>query len=543
MPISGSNRKLYVESSHQRPSTEVTKMPADMVLISATVVTMNKLRTRAQAIAIKNGKISEVGDNDDVKRLVGQDTKVIDLIGKTIVPGLIDAHAHMMALVNPFPWLDLRGVSSIKEIQEQLHAKIQEVGKGKWILGRGWDQDRLKERRYPTRWDLDKASRDNPVLLSRICGHVGVANSNALKIARIDEKTALRMDELVERDLQTGEPTGILLEKARDIVWNLPKPSEEDLLHACSLAFAEAAKVGLTSVHWFAYEPDEIKALETLRKKGEIPVRVYVVGHVDYFDKLLDRKFKHPFLMFRCIKILADGSLGARTAALKKPYSDDPSTRGILNYGMAELKTLIRKVDKAGYQASVHVIGDLAMAETLKAFKKTLSRDDIRNHRHRIEHASVLNPALIKCISELGLLVCVQPHFVVSDFWIENRLGSKRARWTYPFKSLMRRDILLAGSSDAPAEELNPILGIWAAVARKSFPQERLSVEEALKLYTINAACMSFEENVKGSLEIGKFADLTVLSDNPLEVEPDKIKDIKVEMTIVGGKIVYSAES
>lgn len=515
-------------------------MPGDMILTGATVVTMDKLRPRAEAIAIRKGRIIAVGDNAAVKRFVGQDTKAIDLNGKTVVPGLIDAHAHMMALVNPLPWLDLRDVSSIREIQKLLSAKVQEVGKGKWILGRGWDQERLIERRYPTRWDLDKVSSDNPVLLSRICGHVGVANRRALEAAGISKKTRIAMDELVEKDPLTGEPTGILLEKARDEVWNLPRPSEEERLRACKSALMDAAKVGLTTVHWFAYDPSEIQALRTLNKRGEIPVRVYIVGHVDYFDRLLDRKFEHEFLTLRCVKILADGSLGARTAALKKPYADDPSTRGILNYSIAELKTLIEKADKADFQVSVHVIGDLAAAETLRAFQETLGNDVIIRHRHRIEHASVLDPNLIELVGNLGLLVCVQPHFVVSDFWLSERLGPRRARWAYPFRSLMKRGILLAGSSDAPAEQLNPLLGIWAAVTRKSFPQERLSVEEALKLYTINAAYVSFEENAKGSIEIGKLADLTVLSDNPLEGQPDKIKDIKVEMTIVGGNVVYT---
>ena len=517
-------------------------MPADMVLIHGTVVTMDKLKPRAQAIAIANGKISEVGDDADVNRMVGQYTKVIDLKGKTVLPGLIDAHAHMMALANPFPWLDLRGVSSIREIQKQLGVKIQDVGKGKWILGRGWEQDRLRERRYPTRWDLDMVSPDNPVLLSRICGHVGVANSRALEAARINKKTASAIDDLIQKDTQTGEPTGILLEGALDVVWKSPKPSEEDMLHACRSALDEAAKVGLTSVHWFAYEPNEIRALRTLNKRREITVRVYLAGHVDYFDKLLGKRFEDEFLTLRCIKILADGSLGARTAALEKPYADDPSTKGILNYTLPELKTLIRKVDEAGFQVAVHIIGDLAAEETLKAFEETLSKDVIVKHRHRVEHASVLNPDLIERIGRLRLSVCVQPHFVVSDSWIGDRLGSKRARWTYPFKSLMKSGILLAGSSDSPAEPLNPLLGIWAAAARQAFPQERLSVEEALELYTIGAAYMSFEEDVKGSIEIGKFADLTVLSNNPMETQPGKIKDIKVEMTIVGGRIVYLAE-
>jgi len=511
-----------------------------MVLIDANVITMKKQKPIAQAVAIKNGEIIEVGTNDRIKRLVGRNTKIIDLHGKTVVPGLIDAHAHMIELVNPFPWLDLRGVSSINEIQRKLKAKVQETEKAKWILGRGWDQDHLKEKRYPTRSDVDKVSPHNPVLLNRVCGHIGVANSIALRIAKINRETATSWGELIDKDPKTGEPTGLLREKAMDMVWNLPEPSNEELLKACSLACMEAVKAGLTSVHWFAYKPNEIYALQTLRKKNQLPLRVHLVVPVEYFDKIRNRGFGNPFLKLECVKICADGSLGARTAALREPYADAPSTKGILYHSLDELKMLIKAADEAGFQVAVHAIGDSAITEVLEAFKKALGEATIRKRRHRVEHVSVLNPRLIERIKSLGLLICIQPHFVVSDFWISNRLGHERARWTYAFNSLLKHGIPVAGSSDAPVEPISPLLGIWAAVARESFPEERISVEEALEAYTINAAYMSFEENVKGSIEMGKFADLTVLSQNPSKIETEKIRDIRVEMTIVGGKIVYS---
>jgi len=514
-------------------------MNADMVLINANVITMSKEETKAQGVAIKNGKIIEVGANTHVKRLVGRSTKIIDLHGKTVVPGFIDAHAHMFALAHPFPWLDLRGVSSIREIQRRLQVKVQETEMGKWILGRGWDQDRLREKRFPTRWDLDKVAPDNPVLLNRVCGHMGVANSKALEIAEIDKKTAVSWGELIDKDPQTGEPTGVLREKANDMVWNLPEPSEKELLKACSLACGKAVEAGLTSVHWFAYKPNEIYALQKLKERNQLPLRVNLVVPIEDFDSFKDKKLNDPFLKLGCVKIFADGSLGARTAALKEPYTDEPSTRGTLNHSPDELKTMIKTCDSAGFQVAIHAIGDLAVGETLKAFK-ALSTADIRDHRHRLEHVSVLNPRLIEQIRALDLLVCIQPHFSVSDFWVCDRLGQERARWTYPFKSLLKSGIRVAASSDAPAEPLSPLLGIWAAVMRKTFPEERISMEEALEAYTINAAYLSFEENVKGSIEVGKFADLTVLSHNPFEVRPERIRDIRVEMTIVGGRAVYS---
>jgi len=517
-------------------------MQADMVLIGANLITMNKKKPRAQAVAIKDGKFIEVGTNDKVKGLVGKKTEIIDLYGKTVVPGFIDVHTHMIELRHPLPWLELRSVSSIKEIQRKLQAKVQAMGKGTWILGRGWDQDRLKEKRYPTRWDLDKVSLANPVVLSRVCGHVSVANSRALEIAKIGKETAKSWGELVDKDLKTGEPTGILCGKANDMIWSLPKPSHEEMLKACRLACKEAVKAGLTSVHWFAYQSNETRALHQLRKRNQLPLRVYLVIPIDCLDDFRKRLVSDdPFLKLGCAKILADGSLGARTAALQEPYTDDPTTKGVLNYSLNELKSMLKAADEAGFQIAIHAIGDLAISETLKAFRETLDKTVIKKRRHRVEHASVLNPDLIEQIRALGLDVSIQPHFVVSDFWVGNRLGLERARWTYPFKSLIKSGIRVAASSDAPVEPISPILGIWAAVARESFPQERITVEEALGAYTINAAYLSFEEKGKGSIEAGKYADLTVLSHNPFEVKPEKIKDIRVEMTIVGGRVVYSA--
>lgn len=518
------------------------KIHADMILMDANIVTMNERQPQAQAVAINDGKIIDVGSNSKIRRLAGNNTRTIDLRGKTVLPGLIDAHAHMISLGHPFPWLELRGVSSIKEIQRKLKIKAQETEKGKWILGRGWDQDRLREKRYPTRWDLDKVSPNNPVLLNRVCGHIGVANSRALEVANIDKEAAPSWGELVDRDPTTGESTGILRENAMDIVWNMPEPSEEDLLKACHTACMEAVKAGLTSVHWFASKPNEIRALQQLRKRNKLSLRVYLVVPMEYFETFKNQRFSEPFLKLNCVKIFTDGSLGARTAALQEPYADDPATKGVLSHSLDELKTMIKSANDAGFQVAVHAIGDAAIDETLKAFNQALDKAVVKERRHRIEHVSVLNPHLIKQIKALGLSACVQPHFVISDFWVPNRLGQKRARWMYPFKTLIEKGILVAASSDTPAEPINPFLGIWAAVARKSFPQERISVQQALKTYTVNAAYLSFEENAKGSIEVGKFADFTVVSRSPLKIEPEKIREIKVVMTIVDGKIVYSGK-
>lgn len=520
-------------------------MSADVVLIHGNIVTMNPSQPLAQAVAIRSGVVAEVGTNIQVERWIGRDTKVVDLSGKTVVPGLIDTHVHMAGFGRSLTWISLGAVKSIKEMQRQLHERVQETPEGNWILGRGWDQDRFKERRYPTRWDLDMVSPLNPVVFNRVCGHISVANSKALEFANITKETLPPPSGQIDRDPETGEPTGILREAAKDIVWNiLPEPSEEELTKACALACEKAVEAGLTSVHWLVYKPIEIRVLQRLREQGKLPLRAYIIIPMEFLSCLSDAGLSTGFgdhtLRLGGVKILADGSLGARTAALNEPYNDEPSTKGILCCSQEELYEMIVEAQKAGFQVCVHAIGDGAVSTVLNAFEKALKDFHKKMHRHRMEHASVLNKQLVERLRKLGLIVCVQPHFVISDFWVGARLGAGRARWTYPFKTLIKDGVLLAGGSDCPVEPISPLFGIYALVARESFPQERVTVEEALRVYTVNAAYASFEEDVKGSIETGKLADFTVLSQNPLAIKPERIKDIKVEMTMVGGKIVYS---
>jgi len=518
---------------------------ADTVLIHGNIVTMNPSQPTAQAVALKEGLIVEVGTNNKVQKWIDERTRIVDLNGKTVVPGLIDTHVHMADFGFSLFRIDLRGVESIKEIQRLLQMRVQETPKEMWIIGRGWDQERLKEKRYPTRWDLDKVTPNNPVILTRVCGHIGVANSRALEIAGISKETTMSIKGQIDTDPKTGEITGIVREAAHDLVWKaLPEPSEKELSKACTLACEKAVDAGLTSVHWLVDNPMEISILQRLRQQGKLLLRVYLIIPIEslntYADAGLSTSFSDHALRLGGVKILADGSLGARTAALNKPYNDEPSTMGILCYSEKQLHEMIVKAEKTGFQVCIHAIGDRALSTVLKAFEKAYKDLPKKMRRHRIEHASVLNRQLVKRLRKLSLIVCIQPHFVVSDFWVESRLGPERAKWTHPFKTLIKNGILLAGGSDCPVEPINPLLGVYALVAREFLPSERVSVEEALRIYTVNAAYVSFEENVKGSIETGKFADLTVLSHNPLTIKPEKIKDIKVEMTFVGGKMVYS---
>jgi len=324
----------------------------------------------------------------------------------------------------------------------------------------------------------------------------------------------------------------------------LPKPDRETYKKACVLACQNAVKSGLTEVHWLVNSAEEVRVLQTMHSQGKLPLRIYLGIPVKMLDEVtylgLVTGFGNGMLKIGFIKILADGSLGARTAALMKRYSDDPKKRGIMLYSQKRLRGFILKAHTSGLQVGVHAIGDRAIENVIQAIREALEKVPRKDHRHRIEHCSILNAELISEIKELGLIAAVQPHFVVSDTWTVDRVGPDRARWAYPFRTLIEKGIVVTSGSDCPVELINPLLGLWAAVNREDKPGESLTVEEALKTYTINAAHASFGESKKGTIEKGKYADLTILSEDMTKIPRDKICDVSVDMVIVNGKITYS---
>jgi len=518
-----------------------------LVILNANLITLNPKQPKAEAIAIQNGRIIAVGSNKAVRKYIGKKTRMIDAKNKTIIPGFVDCHVHMTGFGQFLHTLNLRNIESVKEMQQKLREYAQKNRAKSWILGGRWDQDRFAEKRYPTRWDLDAAVADNPVFLIRVCGHLGVANSKALQLAGISKETTINSGK-IDLDEASGEPNGILRENALELVWKaIPKPSPKQLEQACISACKKAVEAGLTCVHWIIGSAEEIRIIQNLYINGKLPLRVYLGISVNLLDQLIDlgllTGFGNDMVKIGFVKVFADGSLGARTAALKEPYSDKPETRGIMLYTQRKLNRLVSKAHRAGLQLAVHAIGDHAIETVLKAFENALKKHPRKNHRHRIEHCSVLNPRLIERMKRLGLIASVQPHFTFSDFWVVNRVGEDRARWVYPFKTLMKEGLIVTSGSDCPVEPIDPLFGVWAAVTRESFAEESLTVEEALKTYTLNAAYASFDENKKGTIEVGKFADVTVLSDDLLNIPAEEIKSVKVEMTIVDGKIVYSRSS
>jgi predicted amidohydrolase YtcJ len=518
-------------------------MWADLVLMGGNVLTMCSSQPSAEAVAVKKDRIVQAGTNEEIRRWIGDDTKVIDLQGKTVIPGLTDSHIHVGDFGKFLMWVDLKDADSVEEMQRKIRERAQKISEERWIIGSGWDQTRFAEKRYPNRWDLDEASTDNPVILYHQCGRVCVVNSKALELAGVTKETKSPSGGKIETDAETGEPTGILRENATDLVWKtIPEPSEEEVIEGASLACKKIVEAGVTSIHWIVTSSTEISVIQKLRAENKLPLHVYTIIPANLLDQVNSSGSGDNKDRNLGVKVFVDGSLAARTAALREPYSDDAESKGQLLYSQQELDALVAEVHKANFRLVMHAMGDQAIGMALTAIEKALVEAPRKDHRYRLEQASVLNSKLIQRIKELGVMVSVQPKCVLSEFsvWAAvDRLGSERARWLYPLKTLINEGIRVVGGSDCPMEPLSPLQGVQAAVTREFFPEERISVDEALRMYTVNAAYASFEETVKGSIEEGKLADLTVLSGDPTAVPPSKIGDINVDVTIVGGKVVY----
>jgi predicted amidohydrolase YtcJ len=523
-------------------------MWADLVLTDGNVLTMNPSQPCAEAIAMKKDRIVKVGANEEIAQCVGKNTEVISLNGKTVVPGFIDTHIHVADFGKFLTWVDLRAAKSIKEMQTSLKKRAQITPKGKWIIGHGWDQNWFSEGRLPTHHDLDVASPDNPVVLYHQCGQLCVVNSKALELAGVTTQTSVTSGGAIDKRAETGELTGVLRDNAANLVWKMvPEPSEEELVEAAGLACEKIVEAGVTSVHWMVLSPIEVSIIQKLRAQNRLPLRVYVIIPVNLFDNVigsgLHKNFADNALRVGGIVIFADGYLAARTAALFQPYSDSLAASGRLLCTQEEMNASAMKIRKASLQLVIHAMGDKAIDAALTTIEETSMRTQGRDLRDRIEQAAVLNEGLLRRMKKHGVIVSVQPRVIDSEFSVwsaTDHLGPERARWLYPLKTLLKEGIRVIGGSDCPMEPLSPLLGIQAAVAREFFPEERFTVDEALRIYTVDAAYASFEESVKGSIEPGKLADLAVISRDPRTVSPNEIGSIRVEMTVVGGKVVYS---
>jgi predicted amidohydrolase YtcJ len=515
-------------------------LSTDLALINANVRTMNPRQPVAQAVAIRKNKIGKVGTNQQINQLISKDTKIISLDGKTVVPGLIDTHIHVADFGRCLLWLDLTSAQSIKELQNFLKEKAKQTPAGEWIIGRGWNENRFKEKRLPTFADLDEATPDNPVILYHEAEMICAVNSKALTLAAVTRQTAVSPG--IDKNQQTSELTGILRDTATNLVWQVvPEPTADELSKASALACQKIAEAGITSVDWIVLSENELPIIQRLQAQGKLTIRINIIVPETLLKEAIgfqstDSLMLHVSGAF----ITTDGYLDSKTAALLQPYSDDPNNNGKMLCTQKELAASVARVLKAGLEPVIHAMGDKAVDTALKVIEQTPSAKDVR---FRIDQAAVLNKELVKRLKMHNVVVSVQPKVIATEFavWLATtRLGVERARFLHPLKTLLNEGIKVAGGSDCPMEPLSPLLGMQEAVLRDSFPEQNLTAEEALRMYTVDAAYCSGEETVKGSIEEGKLADLTVLSNDPLAVPTNSLKAVTVDKTIVNGKVVYS---
>ncbi len=524
-------------------------MRADLVLTDGHILTMNTSQFQAEAIAIKKDRIVQVGTKTEVGRWIGKETKVINLEGKTVVPGFIDTHVHVADFGRMLTWVDLSDVNSISELMNRVQKRVQKTPKGKWIIGRGWDDSAFIEKRYPNLDDLDSVSPNNPVVLYRQKGRVCVVNTKALELAGIGEDTDSSLRDEIAKDRKTGKLTGILNENATDLVWKMiPEPSDDDIVEAIVAASQKMVEAGLTSVHWIVTSTKEISILQRLCTEDKLPLRAFLIIPANLLDealRLVQLSSCNLSMKLGGVMIFVDGFLAARTAALGESYSDNDENKGQLFCTQRKIRELVTRIRSAHLQPIVHAMGDRAIDVALTALAG-VPKENSGAFLFRLEQAAVLDKSLIQRMKKQNIIVSVQPCVVASEFLVwsaVSRLGNARARWLYPLKTLLNQGICVAGGSDCPMEPLSPLQGIQASVTRESFPEERITVDDALTLYTINPAYSTCEEKIKGTIEGGKLADITVLSKDPRKVEQNQIVNIRVETTIVGGKVVYRRSS
>ncbi|QFF99598.1 amidohydrolase [Psychrobacillus glaciei] len=526
------------------------------IFTNGNIYTMNLNKPFVQCLVTSNERIIDMGSSEAMLLQWGRNgTTIIDLEGKTVFPGLIDSHLHISSVGINAQELDLTGVKSKDELLTLIKKKSVTLQPGEWILGRGWDENVFLDKQIPTIQELDYAAPFFPLFLPRICGHAFLVNTKALFLSGYHPEMAIPYGGTVVIDPTSKKPTGLLLETASTIVTkHIPKKSYMQLKNALKIAMEESVRLGFTSIH--TNDPNYLggaiqtyKLFDELVNNEGIGPRSNLLIDYDYLEELktagMSTGFGNNKVMIGAIKIFADGALGGRTALLSKPYSDAPTNSGNAMYSQKELLDIIRDIRAQNFPVAVHTIGDQALRNVLDI----LDQFEPSKYRDRLIHVSILNENLIDRLVSPNRIADVQPKFVSSDYpWIIERLGEERSNCSYPFKTLLKAGVLCAGGSDAPIEPLNPLLGMHAAVTRKKVgethngynPQEKLSMFEAVQLFTIGGAYATNEENVKGTLEIGKLCDMSVLSKDLFEMKSaDELLSTEVEMTIIGGEIKY----
>ena len=531
---------------------------ADLVIVHGHVWTVDPRNSRAEAVAIHDGHIVAVGSDAEIAKWVGPATKRIDAQGKSVLPGFIDAHVHFSSGGGEISGVHLRDANTPQEFARRIGEQAKKLAKGEWMLGGTWDPELWGGTPLPSHDWVDALTPDTPVFVSRYDGHMAMANALALRLAGVTRETEDPPGGTIVRG-KDGNPTGLLKDAAMNLVYRIiPPPSEEQLLRMVRAAMEEARRFGVTSIHDIS-STEDVRAYQTLADRGELTLRIYSITPLPQWQAPatagIRAGFGNDWIHLGALKGFADGSLGSTTALFEKPYDDAPETSGLPNEMMLPEGNMLKMAlgaDKAGLQLAVHAIGDKANRILLDIYGEVEKQNGARSDRRwRIEHAQHLRPEDFARFARLGVIASVQPYHAVDDGrWAERRIGHERAKTTYAFRTLLDHGVRLAFGSDWTVAPLNPMVGLYAAVTRATldgknpggwFPEQRLTLEEALQAYTMGSAFAEFREREKGSLTPGKLADLVVLDGDLFAMAQEKIKDAAVRYTIVGGRVVYEA--
>jgi hypothetical protein len=540
------------------PAASAQQQPADLIVTNARIHTADANRPFAEALAVRGGRVAFVGSARGARALAGPNTRVVDLDGHTVVPGMVDAHAHLLGLGSALRRVDLVGTRSYDEVIARVVERARSTPAGEWIQGRGWDQNDWADTRFPTHEALSRAVPDHPVYLTRVDGHAALVNARALALAGVTAATPDPDGGRLLRDAD-GNPTGVLIDNAEDEVARvIPAPSRDELREAVLAAVAEVNRWGLTGVHDAGVSADVIDVYEELARQGRYDLRNYVM--IRSGDETLARYFARGpqsalhdgRLWIRAIKISSDGALGSRGAALLEAYSDDPENRGLITTPFERVRDVAVRALQNGFQLNVHAIGDRANRMVLDAFEEALTTVPTADHRFRVEHAQIVHYQDIPRFAELDVIPSMQGSHQTSDmYWAMDRLGWTRVRGAYAWRSFLETGVVIPNGSDFPVESPNPLISFKAFVTRRDadgwpaggwFPEQRTTREEALKSMTLWPAYAAFMEDVAGSLTAGKYADFVVLDQDIMSIDAERILDTKVLMTVLGGDVVYERD-
>lgn len=547
--------RRHVEASLAEPDAA-----ADAIYYGGPIHTGDSAKSVVEAVAVKDGRITAVGAKADLSSAIGPETDIIDLQGAAMYPGFVDAHAHLLGIGLRELTLNLEGVGSVAELVDIAASAALEASAGEVIYGRGWIETQWPEGRFPNRADLDEASADVAIVLERADGHALVANSAALAKAGVTRETKDPEGGRIERDA-AGEPTGVFIDNAMALIDKiLSAPSDDMRREAYDVGGEVYAAYGWTGLHNMSVDPSDLSLIEEEAAAGRLSIRVYNAIDKSGYDALAmraPRTDNSGRIITRSVKLYVDGALGSRGAALAEPYADRPDTSGLLLMTHEEAAPLFKKALRDGIQIATHAIGDRGNTLVLDWYEEALkavpaSERKEQNPRWRIEHAQILNPADIARFAKLGVIASMQPSHAIGDFYFAPaRLGDERLDGAYAWESLLKSGAIVAGGSDAPVERGDPLIEFYAAVARKDIegnsgadwrPEEKVTRDEALAMFTSAPAFASFQESDLGAIEVGKKADFTMFSKDIMTVPEAEILTARPVMTVVDGEIVYRAD-